>query len=89
MINIKKETIDVVIDNIDNSITYYLNQHTADISGASRIRNDAPIIKGLFDYREALIKLQKENSPAKKRGNPNFGKNNPYNTNKQEVTNDG
>jgi hypothetical protein len=32
--------------------------------------------------------LQKENTPVKKRGNPNFGKNNPYTT-KQEVSNDG
>lgn len=88
MINTKKETIDTVISNIESSIDYYLNQHRADISGASRIRNDATIVKGLFDYREALINLQKENAPAKKRGNPNFGKHNPYNT-KQEVKNDG
>jgi len=32
--------------------------------------------------------LLKEDTSVRKRGNPNFGKNNPYNT-KQEVSNDG
>lgn len=88
MINSKKETIDIVVKNIESSIDYYINQHIADINGASRIRNDALVVKGLFDYRTALLDLLKEDTSVRKRGNPNFGKNNPYNT-KQEVSNDG
>jgi hypothetical protein len=78
MIRSSKESIDTVVNNIDNSIDYYINQHTADINGASRIRNDASIVRGLVEYRSALLSLLDENPSKKKRGNPNFGKNNPY-----------
>ena len=88
MIKSSNEQINIVINNIENSIDYFINQHTADLNGAARIRNDASIVRGLVEYRAALIDMQKENTPAKKRGNPNFGKNNPYTT-KQEVSNDG
>jgi len=88
MIKSSNEQINTVITNIENSIDYFINQHTADLNGAARIRNDANIVRGLVEYRSALLNLQKENTAVKKRGNPNFGKNNPYTT-KQEVTNDG
>ena len=88
MIKSSNEQINTVITNIENSIDYFINQHTADLNGAARIRNDALVVKALFEYRTSLLDLQKNNAPAKKRGNPNFGKNNPY-TIKQEVTNDG
>jgi len=88
MIKSSNEQINTVINNIENSIDYFINQHTADLNGAARIRNDALVVKALFEYRTSLLDLQKENTPVKKRGNPNFGKNNPYTT-KQEVTNDG
>jgi hypothetical protein len=88
MIKSNNEQINTVINNIENSIDYFINQHTADLNGAARIRNDALVVKALFEYRTSLLDLQKENTPVKKRGNPNFGKNNPYTT-KQEVTNDG
>ena len=88
MIKSSNEQINTVITNIENSIDYFINQHTADLNGAARIRNDALVVKALFEYRTSLLDLQKNNAPAKKRGNPNFGKNNPYTT-KQEVTNDG
>jgi hypothetical protein len=88
MIKSSNEQINTVITNIENSIDYFINQHTADLNGAARIRNDALVVKALFEYRTSLLDLQKENTPVKKRGNPNFGKNNPYTT-KQEVTNDG
>jgi hypothetical protein len=88
MIKSNNEQINTVITNIENSIDYFINQHTADLNGAARIRNDALVVKALFEYRTSLLDLQKENTPVKKRGNPNFGKNNPYTT-KQEVTNDG
>jgi hypothetical protein len=78
MIRSSKESIDTVVSNIESSIDYYINQHTADISGASRIRNDASVVRSLFEYRTALLGLQEENTPKKKRGNPNFGKDNPY-----------
>jgi len=78
MIRSSKESIDTVVNNIENSIDYYINQHTADINGASRIRNDASIVRGLVEYRSALLSLLDDNPPKKKRGNPNFGKNNPY-----------
>ena len=79
MLRSSRESIDTVIDNIDKSIDYYINQHIADISGANRIRNDANTVRGLVEYRSALMDLLEENySPKKKRGNPNFGKNNPY-----------
>jgi hypothetical protein len=88
MIKSSNEQINTVITNIENSIDYFINQHTADLNGAARIRNDALVVKALFEYRTSLLDLQKDNAPAKKRGNPNFGKNNPY-TIKQEVSNDG
>jgi hypothetical protein len=88
MIKSNNEQINTVITNIENSIDYFINQHTADLNGAARIRNDALVVKALFEYRTSLLDLQKENTPVKKRGNPNFGKNNPYTT-KQEVSNDG
>jgi len=88
MIKSSNEQINTVITNIENSIDYFINQHTADLNGAARIRNDALVVKALFEYRTSLLNLQKDNAPAKKRGNPNFGKNNPY-TIKQEVSNDG
>ncbi|MDB4355541.1 hypothetical protein N9Z55_06575 [Akkermansiaceae bacterium] len=88
MIKSSNEQINTVITNIENSIDYFINQHTADLNGAARIRNDALVVKALFEYRTSLLDLQKNNAPAKKRGNPNFGKNNPY-TIKQEVSNDG
>jgi hypothetical protein len=88
MIKSSNEQINTVITNIENSIDYFINQHTADLNGAARIRNDALVVKALFEYRTSLLDLQKENTPVKKRGNPNFGKNNPYTT-KQEVSNDG
>jgi hypothetical protein len=88
MIKSSNEQINTVITNIENSIDYFINQHTADLNGAARIRNDALVVKALFEYRTSLLDLQKDNTPVKKRGNPNFGKNNPYTT-KQEVSNDG
>ena len=88
MIKSNNDQINTVINNIENSIDYFINQHTADLNGAARIRNDALVVKALFEYRTSLLDLQKENTPVKKRGNPNFGKNNPYTT-KQEVSNDG
>ena len=88
MIKSNNEQINTVITNIENSIDYFINQHTADLNGAARIRNDALVVKALFEYRTSLLDLQKDNTPVKKRGNPNFGKNNPYTT-KQEVSNDG
>jgi len=79
MIRSSEESINTVLNNIDNSIDYYINQHTAGINGASRLRNDAMTVKGLVEYRSALKALLEENySPKKKRGNPNFGKDNPY-----------
>jgi hypothetical protein len=84
MIRSSKESISTVVSNIEKSIDYYINQHTADISGASRIRGDANTVRGLVEYRSALISLLDEDTPKKKRGNPNFGKDNPYLT-KAEV----
>jgi len=78
MIRSSKESIDTVVINIERSIDYFINQHTADINGASRIRNDASVVHSLFEYRTALLELLEENTPKKKRGNPNFGKDNPY-----------
>jgi len=78
MIKSSKESIDTVVINIERSIDYFINQHTADISGASRIRNDASVVRSLFEYRTALLELLEESTPKKKRGNPNFGKDNPY-----------
>jgi len=84
MINSTKESINKVIENIDKSIDYFINQHIVDLNGANRIRNDASVVRGLVEYRSALLSLLEENTPKKKRGNPNFGKDNPY-TNKTEV----
>ena len=84
MINSTKESINKVIENIDKSIDYFINQHIVDLNGANRIRNDASVVRGLVEYRSALLSLLEENTPKKKRGNPNFGKDNPYNT-KTEV----
>jgi len=83
MIRSSKESIETVVTNIENSIDYYINQHTADLNGASRIRNDASIVRGLVEYRSALLDLLEEETPRKKRGNPNFGKDNPYFTKKE------
>lgn len=79
MINSSKESINKVVENIDKSIDYFINQHIVDLTGANRIRNDANIVRGLVEYRSALNSLLEEITPKKKRGNPNFGKNNPYN----------
>lgn len=78
MINSTQESIDIVIKNIESSIDYYINQHKADTNGAARIRADANIVRGLIEYRDALKNLHTEFPQQKKRGNPNFGKNNPY-----------
>jgi len=79
MLRSSRESIDKVIENIKKSIDYYINQHIADINGANRIRNDASTVRGLVEYRSALIEMLEENyAPKRKRGNPNFGKNNPY-----------
>jgi len=79
MIKSSKESINKVIQNIEQSIDYFINQHIVDLNGANRIRNDATIVRGLVEYRSALLSLLEDNTPKKKRGNPNFGKNNPYN----------
>jgi len=79
MINSTNESINKVVENIDKSIDYFINQHIIDLTGANRIRNDANVVRGLVEYRSALLGLIEENTPKKKRGNPNFGKGNPYN----------
>jgi len=84
MIKSSNESINKVVENIDKSIDYFINQHIIDLTGANRIRNDAGVVRGLVEYRSALLGLVEENTPKKKRGNPNFGKDNPYNT-KTEV----
>ncbi|QBQ72850.1 hypothetical protein CRP7_gp57 [Roseobacter phage CRP-7] len=78
MIRSSRESINKVVSNIESSIDYFINQHIADINGSARIRNDANIVRGLVEYRAALLSLQEEYTPKKKRGNPNFGKDNPY-----------
>jgi hypothetical protein len=78
MIRSSRESIDKVVSNIESSIDYFINQHIADINGSALIINDGNIVRGLVEYLAALLSLQEEYTPKKKRGNPNFGKDNPY-----------
>ena len=74
----KEEQIDLVIENCYKAMDYYLKQHSATATGSTRVRKEAMEVKGIVDYIEFLKQYKEEITPKKKRGNPNFGKNNPY-----------
>ena len=74
----KEEQIDLVIANCYKAMDYYIKQHSPTQTGPGRVRTDAVVVKGIADYIEFLKQYKEEITPKKKRGNPNFGKNNPY-----------
>ena len=74
----KIDKLKLVLKNCEQALDYYTNVFAVTSGGAMRMRREAHEVEGLVKYREYLIEQIEVLTPKPKRGNPNFGKNNPY-----------
>ena len=74
----KIDKLHLVLKNCDKTLDYYTEIFANTVNGAARLRKEALEVEGVVKYREYVLAQIKELTPKPKRGNPNFGKNNPY-----------
>ena len=74
----KIDKLNRVLANIDKTLEYYTEVFMPVGSGPMRIRKEALEVQGVLEYRAYVLEQIKELTPKPKRGNPNFGKNSPY-----------
>ena len=74
----KIDKLKLVLKNCDKTLDYYTEIFANTANGPARIRKEALEVEGVIKYREYIEAKIKELTPKPKRGNPNFGKNNPY-----------